>query len=103
MKQVIILSFGLLGCSHATAPLGIQAPSAPPPSVERYIADYVSTSDTLYAREADGKLEVVIRKRPYAVEPIRGDTFATRNGVRVVLDRSTARYGESVAGVSRTV
>ena len=96
MRQSILLLLGLLGCSHATAPLGIQAPAVPPASVERYIADYVSTSDTLYAREADGKLEVVIRKRPYAVNSVSGDTFTTPNGVRVVLERATARYGEAV-------
>jgi D-alanyl-D-alanine dipeptidase len=96
LRPSILLLAGLLGCSHATAPLGIQAPSAPRASIQRYIADYVSATDTLYAREADGKLEVVMRKRPYAVKPVRGDTFATPNGVRVVLDSATAHYGEFV-------
>jgi D-alanyl-D-alanine dipeptidase len=96
LRQSILLLFGLLGCSHVTVPLGIQPPPAPPESVHRYIADYVSASDTLYAREADGKLEVVIRKRPHAVTPVNGDTFMTPNGVRVVLEPSTARYGEFI-------
>jgi D-alanyl-D-alanine dipeptidase len=96
LRQSILLLFGLLGCSHATVPLGIQPPAAPPESVHRYIADYVSASDTLYAREADGRLEVVIRKRPHRVTPVNGDTFTTPNGVRVVLEPATARYGEFV-------
>jgi D-alanyl-D-alanine dipeptidase len=64
--------------------------------VQRYIADYVSSSDTLYAREADGRLEAVIRKRPHALRSVAGDTFVTPNGVRVVLGATTARYGEFV-------
>jgi D-alanyl-D-alanine dipeptidase len=96
LRQSILLLFGLLGCSHATAPLGIQAPPAPTVSVQHYVADYVSPSDTLYAREADGKLEVVMRKQPRPLTAVKGDTFVTRNGVRVVLEPARARYGEFV-------
>ena len=91
LKKFSLLLVGLLGCSHATAPLGV---SVPPSSLERYVADYVSPADTLYIRESNGALEAVIKKQPHALTRVAGDTFTTNNGVRVVVEETRARYGD---------
>lgn len=92
MKTSTLLLFGLLGCSQATAPLAVPVPS----TLIRYVADYVSASDTLYIREANGALEAVIKKRPQALRQLAGDTFATSSGTRVAVTQNTARYGDLV-------
>ena len=94
MRKFQLLLLAIVGCSQTTAPLRIPTPA--PPSVARYVADYVSASDTLYIREADGKLEAVIKKQPHELRHIAGDTFTTNTNVRVVIEPTRASYGDLI-------
>lgn len=92
MKRHALLLLGLVGCSQATAPRALPVPSP----LDRYVADYVSASDTLYIRENNGALEAVIRKQRYGLRHIAGDTFTTGSGTRVVVGGNNARFGDVV-------
>lgn len=60
------------------------APVPVPASLQRYVADYVSTNDTLYIREEDGHLEAVSKGVAQPLRRIAGDTFGLA-GARLVL------------------
>lgn len=60
------------------------SPAPVPASLQRYVADYVSTNDTLYIREADGHLEALSKGEAQPLRRIAGDTFGLA-GARLVL------------------
>lgn len=54
----------IFGCGHVSAPVDVPAPAA------RAIADYASTTDTLYIRENEGRLEAILRKAVFPLEKV---------------------------------
>lgn len=85
----------IAGCASTKTPPVAPAPPAPPSSMERYLGDYYAAHDTLFVREANGRLEGVLKRQPQPLQNLAGDTFSL-GGRRLIIEDDGALFGNDV-------
>ena len=101
MKFFLTLFLMSLGACASGSPQNTPAGAAPN-HILSYLGEYYAPHDTLYVREMDGRLEMLLKREPVALTKLAGDTFALPGGRRLVLTQTGAQL-DTQSFVRRTI